>query len=71
MLWLCDALTKLMQRKAGGSSPRVQPDHVFYSALELHFYQDYLLSATGRWHTCAVPSIFCIFLFGPFAGRGA
>ncbi|KAK7103542.1 protein ARV1-like [Littorina saxatilis] len=44
VLWLCDSLTKLMQRKAGVSSPRLQPDHVFYSALELDFYQDYLIS---------------------------
>ena len=47
VLWLCDALTKLMQRKAGISSPRLQPDHVFYSALEVDFYQDYLRSAAG------------------------
>ncbi|XP_076442494.1 protein ARV1-like [Babylonia areolata] len=45
VLWLCDALTKLMQRRAGEASPRIQPDHVFYSALEWNFYQDYLLSA--------------------------
>ncbi|KAL8614706.1 hypothetical protein ACOMHN_057376 [Nucella lapillus] len=45
VLWLCDALTKLMQRKAGDPSPQLQPDYIFYSALEWHFYQDYLLSA--------------------------
>ncbi|PVD25752.1 hypothetical protein C0Q70_13412 [Pomacea canaliculata] len=45
VLWLCDALTKLVQRKADVSSPGLQPDHVFYYALELAFYKDYLLSA--------------------------
>lgn len=48
MLWLCDALTKLVQRKADVSSPGLQPDHVFYYALELAFYKDYLLSAAGE-----------------------
>lgn len=46
VLWLCDALTKLMQRKtADVTSTRLQPNYILYSALELAFYQDYLVSA--------------------------